>query len=730
MAFIVFEITLLGDRFLSGGMFPSHCADCELGEPSDNQHHSTQVVSSLEDQAISILSESYVTVDNIRTHLDHPDVPWQMIGDGFQDTLGAARLSLTKATLELPNFTTVITKYFRQCNNKIYGSTIVINKNLQTELHVDSRNEKLPAFLTAITHFEEGEIFLKSAIGDAFVDEYQGFKVPIPIGCTLDVPTFKIPHATCNWQGTRIIAVMFTTPIKRIEACKNNLKCRLQRLGFEIPGHARHWVDTELTGIRFGRPIYSKPTSIRGFMVDAGEHERSAADDSDSVRIVNSDSIEWDLPSNHSVKGNDDSEITHTWPDIFDADISDIECCSEEVAITDIDTSSESTEHLSQKSASAKIEVGGHGIPLSRKRKHHSPARSLIDEVGMHASRHLGFSGSTLGNRFGYTHSSDSKYEDYKSYASQGSSFNLDDCYDRAEFHSEGLFGFNNSRSLIWAISADPIEPFSDDELSHVMTGGAASEATFQPNKADISKLVQKLKMLLISDLKLCKKIERTTDTKQLQSCVAAAAQRMGLANPVDKNSTDGEHRNTSSSNQQKLKIEPTINTGKVHEGKGNLPANQKGKGSADGRRFDQNEHGKGKGKGTNKGPSFTETRNDQNSSKGKAKGKGKQHNITYALDPDGWNVRPLSEFSNSHGGVYLCEKKNKLNALLNKELAEIIPLVLSLLSLWKLGLSSLNQFVLNLSSKVVSIVKKFPCRPSYIKSHMPMLNTAKQRRQ
>ena len=148
VAFIVFEIALLGVRFLSGGMLHSYCADCESGEPSDNQHHSTQVVSSLEDQATNILSESHVTVDNIRTLLEHPDVPWQINGDGFQVTLGAARLSLTKATLELPNFTKVFIKYFRQCNNEIYGSTIVINKNLKTELHVDSRNEKI----TGIPH--------------------------------------------------------------------------------------------------------------------------------------------------------------------------------------------------------------------------------------------------------------------------------------------------------------------------------------------------------------------------------------------------------------------------------------------------------------------------------------------------------------------------------------------------------------------------------------------------
>ena len=69
---------------------------------------------------------------------------------------------------------------------------------------------------------------------------------------------------------------------------------------------------------------------------------------------------------------------------------------------------------------------------------------------------------------------------------------------------------------------------------------GGANDG-FQPAKADVSKLVQKLKcvdhqfapkqirMLLISDPKFLKKIERTSDAKQLLSCVQAAATRMGL---------------------------------------------------------------------------------------------------------------------------------------------------------------------------------------------------------
>ena len=69
---------------------------------------------------------------------------------------------------------------------------------------------------------------------------------------------------------------------------------------------------------------------------------------------------------------------------------------------------------------------------------------------------------------------------------------------------------------------------------------GGANDG-FQPAKADVSKLAQKLKcidhqfapkqirMLLISDPKFMKKIERTSDAKQLLSCVQAAATRMGL---------------------------------------------------------------------------------------------------------------------------------------------------------------------------------------------------------
>ena len=145
-------------------MHPNNCEPADVGD--DQGFH--PVVSTIEDQANNILNRNRVTVDDIRLLLDHPDIPWQRVGNGLQVTLGAARLSLTEATSAPPKFTKVFTQYFQQCNCKAYGSTIVINKNLKTDLHIDSRNEKLPAFLTAITHFKEGELFLQSAIGDDF----------------------------------------------------------------------------------------------------------------------------------------------------------------------------------------------------------------------------------------------------------------------------------------------------------------------------------------------------------------------------------------------------------------------------------------------------------------------------------------------------------------------------------------------------------------------------------
>ena len=139
--------------------------------------------------------------------------------------------------------------------------------------------------------------------------------------------------------------------------------------------------------------------------------------------------------------------------------------------------------------------------------------------------------------------------------------------------------------------------------------GGAPADDEFQANKADINKMVQKLKsikhgfapkqirMLLVSDSKFLRKIERTKDTKQLQSCVAAAAQRMGLI-ATEKNSL-GDSALASSSTSRRPEPSPITTPTRIDKelrGKGADIWLHKGKGRGDAAKTDS----KGKGKSQN----------------------------------------------------------------------------------------------------------------------------------
>ena len=244
-----------------------------IRDQSRSSEHSS--VAPLEECANNILVGDCVCLENVKMLLDHPEAPFHPCGDGFQITLGAARLSLTKISSAYPNFTRVMTTYMQQCNSKASGTTIVINKNIQTSLHTDSHNEKLPAYLTAITDFSDGEIFLKSDHGQDLFEGHKGFLMSIPVGSTIVIPTFKIPHATNSWKGNRIVMILFTSPLKRIDACRQNLKLQLQQLGFHVPEIDKSWVDWKITGNIQGRPICSRPTSIRGYFT-TGERRCNA----------------------------------------------------------------------------------------------------------------------------------------------------------------------------------------------------------------------------------------------------------------------------------------------------------------------------------------------------------------------------------------------------------------------------------------------------------------------
>ena len=637
-------------------------------------------IAPLEECANNILVGDSVCLESVKMLLDHPEAPFLPHGDGLQITLGAARLSLTKTSNIYPNFTKVITTYMQQCNSKACGTTIVINKNIQTSLHTDSRNEKLPAYLTAITDFNKGEIFLKSDYGKDSFEGHKGFLMPIPICDTIVVPTFKIPHATNHWTGNRIIMVLFTSPLKRIDACKQNLKLQLQQLGFRIPEIDKRWIDCEITGNIQGRPIYSKPTSIRGYFA-TGERRCNPIQVQGDFGCGCMHNEGCEISSEWEVDPNLDQ--TRTWTDPFDSQISDIERCEDEApspATTILDSDSElhlpdnnrdSTDaNRGQKRKNLSIEATSNCHP----QEFGDELRHLTDQgniqVGYNGC-YIGFDSEVLGNRTGMQ--SNSIYE-------------IGDGTQRHEQSLSDLFGFNNSRIADWSIRSDPIELCTDDELSCPMSGGGAPDAEFQPNKTDISKLVQKLKnvkhgyapkqirMLLISDAKFYKKIDRTTDTKQLQNCVAAAAQRMGLSNATYVTQQAHTTNNPAVSSRQKNDV-PSFVTDQNPSGKGRPNATQKGKGKGD---ISQNEQkGRGKGKNAKHGDDVIVQKHDTEhaASKGKAKGKGKQDKISYSIDPEGWNVRPLSEFSNTHGGVYMCEKEEQAKHIAEKGVGRNYPI-------------------------------------------------------
>ena len=112
---------------------------------------------------------------------------------------------------------------------------------------------------------------------------------------------------------------------------------------------------------------------------------------------------------------------------------------------------------------------------------------------------------------------------------------------------------------------------------------------------------------------------------------------------------------------------------GKAASGKGGLTANQKGKGNGDTPK--QEQKGRGKGKNVNELNAQKQHGTESTKFKGKAKGKGKHNNVTYSIDPDGWNVRPLTEFSNTHGAVYMCEKEKQAKHIAEKGVGRNYPI-------------------------------------------------------
>ena len=220
-----------------------------------------------------------------------------------------------------------------------------------------------------------------------------------------------------------------------------------------------------------------------------------------------------------------------------------------------------------------------------------------------------------------------------------------------------------------------------------------AADNNFQPTRQDVAKLVQKLKcvqhgfapkqvrMLLLSDNKFLRKIEKTSDAKQLQDCVAAAAKRMSIHPAKQPTSQDLAGVTQAGTGPSALP-----NTGQKHTAYRNdfpqaadAKSKRKGQGSTPQGKID-GPKGRGKtySKAKGKGDSFMQIPPGDGLHSGpKSKGKGKNSVVTYSLLPDGWNVPVLdpSNFTVSHGAIYLCSNDEEAKRIFEQGSGKSFPI-------------------------------------------------------
>ena len=222
---------------------------------------------------------------------------------------------------------------------------------------------------------------------------------------------------------------------------------------------------------------------------------------------------------------------------------------------------------------------------------------------------------------------------------------------------------FDDSRDDRWMLCPRSSDP------AHLQ-GGAKGDEKFMPNKADISKMAQKLKgvqhglqvkqirMLLISDSRLMTKIQRATDSKHLLDCITAAAKRMGI--PV---------KSQSSQQNQDVSQQSSNSTKGKGKGKGQyLPRHE----DAETNPLPPNKQDKMQPKllSVDALPQRSHANAKYHHPLWKGKGKGvdkmQEHRspVKFSLNPYGWNVQPLQDFVPHHGAVYLTESEEEAKKL------------------------------------------------------------------
>ena len=179
---------------------------------------------------------------------------YQRVATGMRST--ARRYPLT---------TRLLTRIVRQWSPETYFTSIAVLDNAATPPHTDGRNSEVPGVVMSLTQtYNGGELWLAHEQGDSTRIHrgvaHRGIKIDVTT--PFQFSARSILHATCPWQGDRVVMSAFST-----SGSATNLRSdhhfRLSGLGFrppteEVEDRFRH----EIWGVTVTRQLRFQPRLV------------------------------------------------------------------------------------------------------------------------------------------------------------------------------------------------------------------------------------------------------------------------------------------------------------------------------------------------------------------------------------------------------------------------------------------------------------------------------------
>ena len=139
-----------------------------------------------------------------------------------------------------PLTTRLLTRVVRQWSPETYFTSIAVLDNAATPPHVDGKNSEVPGVVMSLTQeYLGGELWLAHDQGDSTMIHRGVARKGIKLDITtpFQFSARSILHATCPWQGDRMVISAFST-----SGCATHLSSdhlfKLAGLGFRPPTEA------------------------------------------------------------------------------------------------------------------------------------------------------------------------------------------------------------------------------------------------------------------------------------------------------------------------------------------------------------------------------------------------------------------------------------------------------------------------------------------------------------